>query len=219
MSEQVKKRMILEYINYFRAFAILSIVAAHTLIWGRGAILQTNIYLFSGGTFLFVFISGFLFQYLSDKFEYKTYLKKKFINVILPFIIIMLPIAVSYALSSSSDISYANTSKIFRFLICFFSGYVVNQSMWYMGMIVIFFLSAPLLLKVKKNKIFWISCVLCSFIYTLKTNRIPPPVPNIEDGLNNLILIDMSFYFKQCFYFMSAYLIGMVSCDLIKKLT
>lgn len=64
MSEQVKKRMILEYINYFRAFAILSIVAAHTLIWGRGVILQTNIYLFSGGTFLFVFISGFLFQYL-----------------------------------------------------------------------------------------------------------------------------------------------------------
>ena len=41
-----------------------------------------------GGTALFIFISGFLFQHLSKKFEYKNYLSKKWTNVILPYLFI-----------------------------------------------------------------------------------------------------------------------------------
>ena len=67
----------LDYIDYFRAIAILFIVAGHTLCWGHGEVERFNSLLLRGGTYFFVFIAGFLFQYLSYKFEIKTFSKKK----------------------------------------------------------------------------------------------------------------------------------------------
>ena len=71
------KREMLNYINVFRGLAILLIVAGHTMQFGtKGTwINDTAFEILTGGTALFIFISGFLFQHLSDKFEYKTYLK------------------------------------------------------------------------------------------------------------------------------------------------
>ena len=78
------KREMLNYINVFRGLAILLIVAGHTMQFGtKGTwINDTAFEILTGGTALFIFISGFLFQHLSDKFEYKIYLKKKWINVV-----------------------------------------------------------------------------------------------------------------------------------------
>ena len=96
MENNIVKKEKLHFIDYFRAIAIVLIVAGHCIFWGKpqGIIRQTNLYLFTGGTFLFVFIAGFLFQYLSYKFEYKSYLIKKWNNVVLPYIITLIPVVI-----------------------------------------------------------------------------------------------------------------------------
>ncbi|MCR4662599.1 MAG: hypothetical protein K5622_01765, partial [Endomicrobiaceae bacterium] len=64
------------YIHIFRAIAIIIIVAGHCFDCPQ-AILDSLVNVFiKGGTALFVFIAGFLFQYLSDTYTYPTYKKK-----------------------------------------------------------------------------------------------------------------------------------------------
>ena len=54
--EQVKRKN-LDYIDYFRAIAIIFIVTGHTLVWGRSTMLEFNTLLFAGGNYFFVFIA------------------------------------------------------------------------------------------------------------------------------------------------------------------
>jgi len=77
-----KKTKILNYINVFRGLAILLIVAGHSMQFGEvGSFAQRlSVEVFAGGTALFIFISGFLFQHLSGKYEFKNYMKKKWLN-------------------------------------------------------------------------------------------------------------------------------------------
>ena len=84
---------ILNYINVFRGLAILLIIMGHTMQFGDNSTLINNINceMICGGTALFIFISGFLFQHLSSKFEYKNYLSKKWTNVIMPYLIVSIP--------------------------------------------------------------------------------------------------------------------------------
>ena len=87
--------MFLSYIHSLRALAILSIVAVHCLplfAWDRFRWQDRLLLsLVSNGTVLFVFVAGFLFQYLSYKFEYRRYLKSKLQNVLLPYVCVSLP--------------------------------------------------------------------------------------------------------------------------------
>ena len=71
MTIEKPKKEILNYINVFRGLAILLILAGHTLqIGAKGSIINNVSYeVWAGGTALFIFISGFLFQHLSYKFE------------------------------------------------------------------------------------------------------------------------------------------------------
>ena len=212
------QKPVLDFINYYRALVILWVVSGHTMIWGRDTIYASNFYFFTGATYLFVFISGFLFQYLSHKYDYLTYIKKKLTNVIMPFIIITIPVALAYTFSDPNISTYCDGApKLFRFLICFLQGSIINQPMWYMGMITVFFLLAPLFIKIQKNKMILIAVTFCSIIYTLKTNRLPVPFPELDTGIANIVLTNIIFYIKQFLYFASAYLIGMLSCYLIEE--
>ena len=83
----------LNFVNVFRSAAIIWIVAGHTIgntvlggVPGH-PLLSTMLYeIFSWGTTLFVFIAGYLFEYLLPKYEYKKYLKKQWLNVISLFL-------------------------------------------------------------------------------------------------------------------------------------
>src|SRR5688500_16048384 len=45
------------------------------------------------GTVMFIFIGGFLFQYITHhNFDFRKYVEKKFLFVILPYILISIPI-------------------------------------------------------------------------------------------------------------------------------
>ncbi len=87
-----KRATFLSYIHSFRGLAVLLIVAGHcveSLRWQRFPYILWIIC--SNGTVLFVFIAGFLFQHLSGKYRYGDYLKSKFKNVILPYLILSVP--------------------------------------------------------------------------------------------------------------------------------
>ena len=67
-AKQISHKPKLNYINYFRAIAIVMIVLGHSICWGNkeGLIYITNTFLFKGGTFFFIyfriFISIFILQ-------------------------------------------------------------------------------------------------------------------------------------------------------------
>ena len=87
--------MFLRYVHNFRAVAIVIIVAGHAVVTlGRDAQpaqMDFLLDLLDNGTVLFVFIAGFLFEHLSRKFEYRSYLRKKLLNVIVPYLLISAP--------------------------------------------------------------------------------------------------------------------------------
>src|SRR5688500_9095908 len=92
----MQDKKFLHYIHYFRGAAILLIVGLHACIslkWGD-AVLQRKLalVLFNNGTVLFVFISGYLFYHLNkNHFDYVDYLKKKFLYVIIPYLVVSIP--------------------------------------------------------------------------------------------------------------------------------
>ena len=90
---QPKKTKILNYINVFRGLAILLIIMGHTMQFGdsKSVINMLNCEMICGGTALFIFISGFLFQHLSAKYEFKNYMSKKWTNVIMPYLVVAIP--------------------------------------------------------------------------------------------------------------------------------
>lgn len=83
--------MHLKSIEYFRAIAIVLIVAGHCFAisgWNIDTFAELVLAnIISGGTSLFVFISGFLFHHVFyQRFNYRKFLIKKFRNVYLPYL-------------------------------------------------------------------------------------------------------------------------------------
>ena len=85
--------MYLNSFNYFRALACVLIVAGHILT--KTGIVFNSVFeltignIISGGTILFVFISGFLFHHIFyKKFNYQNFISLKFVKLIIPYIFI-----------------------------------------------------------------------------------------------------------------------------------
>lgn len=159
MSEEKKvKKPILNYINVFRGLAILLILAGHTMQMGEDGSLTRAISreIWAGGTVLFVFIAGFLFEYLSHKFEYKNYLSKKWTNVILPYIITAIPgIILCFTLPQAYGNPFSQYNPFVQIGVFLTTGRVHNVPAWFIPMIVIFFLLSALLLKAEKRGILY----------------------------------------------------------------
>lgn len=83
----------LVYFDYFRAIAILLIILGHCYnAWPRSDIWDATLVNFiSGGTALFVFISGFFFHHVYfAKYRYWSFIKNKTKYVFLPYLILSL---------------------------------------------------------------------------------------------------------------------------------
>lgn len=155
MSEAKKvKKPILNYINVFRGLAILLILAGHTMQMGKAESLTRAISreICAGGTVLFVFIAGFLFEYLSHKFEYKDYLIKKWTNVIMPYIITAIPgIILCFTLPMAYGNPFYEYNPVAQIVVFLTTGRVHNVPAWFIPMIVIFFFLSKFLLKAEKR--------------------------------------------------------------------
>jgi len=87
--------MFLNSINHFRAIAILAIVAGHCfyLVDASFNTFPERVFcnLLTGGTVLFVFISGFLFHHIFYKrYQFKKFMAGKFKKVLLPYTLLAL---------------------------------------------------------------------------------------------------------------------------------
>ncbi|HMH32965.1 MAG TPA: acyltransferase [Puia sp.] len=155
------QKQFLNYIHYFRGIAILFVVGGHaylTLNWNKGSFSQIFFdSLWQNGSVLFVFIAGFLFQHLSWKFEYKRYLKTKALNVLLPYLIISTPELI-YRLYTNrfTDFSVSENPDIYSWTITHKLWYLLSHGahlpqLWFVPMIIIFYLIAPLLIYMDRH--------------------------------------------------------------------
>ena len=152
--QPVKKTKILNYINVFRGLAILLIVAGHTMQFGEINSLtqKISVEIFAGGTALFIFISGFLFQHLSAKYEFKNYLSKKWTNVIQPYLWTAIPgILLCFLCPLSYGNSFDGLNPLLQIPMMLSVGRVHNIPTWFIPMICLFFLSSYFLLWAERK--------------------------------------------------------------------
>lgn len=209
---QKPKREMLNYINVFRGLAILLIVVGHTMQIGNPGTWVNNIAfeIFTGGTALFIFISGFLFQHLSDRYEYKTYLKKKWTNVILPYIITAIP---GIILCFTMPIAYGNPfdglNPFAQIGIFLTTGRVQNVPTWYIPMICIFFLLADAFLILEKKKVLY-KLLPFLFLITLLIPRMALEPENLVGMSYAAKYLEYIKYVLNGFvHFASMYILGM----------
>lgn len=174
---------------YFRAFAIICIVVGHyTNVSGWYIVSQDTKWiiklshaLFSNDTIYFLFISGYLFYYLTDqytgywekwkfvrtqgKFNLPVFYRKKVTNVILPYLLISVLCAV-YITRTGDYSGFVGGG----FTWAQFPHRLVKDFMqmqfWYIPFIAIVFLFIPLVL-VLPRKVFYgllIPAVICSLV-------------------------------------------------------
>lgn len=189
-------------VHRLRAIAILFIVTIHCtyfLDWKHHPLEQAFFNdFFDNSTILFVFISGFLFQHLGARFEHKKYLKTKILNVGLPYLVAALP-AIVYALITGeaaqrfSELQGHSSLYIGGWLLMN-GGAHLNYALWFMPVIFIYYLAAPLFRSFySQPKLYWLLLLLIPF--SLFAHR-----PTYDHG-HNLIL---------ALYFLPVYLLGML---------
>lgn len=157
--------MFLRYVHNFRAIAILFIVAGHAAFTlGRDAEPRTMDLLadvLDYGTVLFLFIAGFLFQHLSASYDYRGYLGRKLRNVVLPYVVTLLP-GIAFVLWTHR---HTDGSPVLRVATILVTGLgTPDYPMWYVPMICLFYLAAPLFIAVvRRPRLYWVAVPLLVF--------------------------------------------------------
>jgi len=206
------KRTMLNYINVFRGLAILLIVAGHTMQFGNpGSWLNNSAFeIFTGGTALFIFISGFLFQHLSGKYEYKTYMKKKWTNVILPYLITAVPgIILCFTMPVQYGNPFEGLNPLAQIGVFLTTGRIHNVPTWYIPMILLFFILADIFLILEKKKILY-KLLPVLFLITFFIPRMaiePEMLKNLSYGAKYFEYI--KYILNGFIHFASMYILGM----------
>ena len=209
---QPQKTKILNYINIFRGLAIILIIMGHTMQFGNPKSLAhiINCEIICGGTALFIFISGFLFQHLSTKYEFKNYMSKKWTNVILPYLITAIP-GIFFCLYCpiAYKNSFAGLTPWIQVPLHLTIGRVHNIPTWFIPMIIIFFLFSWLFIKLEKKNILY---KLLPLLFLL-TIFIPRGVAEYESTIGLDYLTKYWIYVKYILinfvHFLSIYIFGM----------
>lgn len=176
--------MYLQYINRFRGVAILFVIIGHcvALIYKGDVMSRVLSVIWVEGTTMFLLISGFLFQHLKHKYETGKFYKNKVSNVLAPYILISIPAILMYVLELKKDHQWILTpdfyalpsySKVFMF---YLTGAHLGP-LWYIPMIFLFFLIAPLLLKIDKHsRLYWLLpfLLILSFLIPRPENNSNP---------------------------------------------
>jgi surface polysaccharide O-acyltransferase-like enzyme len=193
------RKPFLNYIHNFRGIAILYVIAAHPLMkWEEGDPVQQVLYfLFQNSTTMFIFIAGYLFQHLAKSFEYKTYLGKKFQNVICPYLIVSIPIIVYRVIfkdipgfTTEVHPDFASFSTVHQVSYYLLHGAHMQQ-LWFVPMVTLFYLGSPLLIYIDRHpRLYWLLVPL--LFVSIMIQR-----PALAET------------FKMAAHFLSAYVFGM----------
>jgi hypothetical protein len=203
--------MYLNFINYFRATAIIFIVAGHCFMLSDFSFTSdfgnVIVNLIIGGTSFFVFISGFLFHHIFYKnFNFSKFMKKKVKFVLYPYLIMSFPQVIFYIFFGNNIQPYFRpigdgivNLYIIPFIKYYFTGLGIS-SYWYIPFVMIIFLMSPIFIsfiRMKLNtKLFFIFSLL--IISTL----IHRPV---EDSVYGVL--------QSVIYYLPIYLVGIISSE------
>ncbi len=195
--------MFLNYIHNFRAAAILFIVAGHCIDafkWENNKLTyDTLCFLLKNGTVLFVFISGFLFQHLSHKYDVRKYLKNKMRYVLLPYVIVSIPAITAFTFffkRPNMSLGFYENPIPIQIILFYLTGDHITP-FWFIPMITIFYVISPVLIWLDNET--HIYCLIPLFIL------VSVMVPRGGGILRNFV------------HFFSVYLIGM-GCSRYKDL-
>jgi surface polysaccharide O-acyltransferase-like enzyme len=170
------------YFDYFRAFAISFIIFCHCYNnWQYDHLWETTLVnLISGGTALFVFISGFFFHHVYlPKYEYGAFLKNKIKTVFLPYLFLS-SIAIAYFYIESQSIFMGENfdvyfdqqfSKLSLVIINLMTG-KARQTYWYVPFAMFLFLLSPIFIRfIKLNLIAQINITAIFFVISMFLHR------------------------------------------------
>lgn len=151
-----------QHVHIFRALAIILIVGAHSIpsfAWEErpliGALIDT---VCNQASIFFFFIAGYLFQYLSARFEYRSYLKQKFKTVLLPYLLVSIPaiiISVWFIPQEGMWWWFYNLPVWQQVGLFYLTGKHL-EPLWFVPTITLFYLAAPLLLAMdRRPALYW----------------------------------------------------------------
>lgn len=206
----VKTEAFLNYIHSFRGIAILAIVAHHVIAclqWENPEARKTTLILLGNGSIYFVFIAGFLFQFLSPKYQFKSFLSKKLKWVITPYLILSIP-AIVLCLTETAGFKapewfsqqFSEWPTLGQTVMFFLTGAHLPP-FWFIPMISIFYLVSPLLIKIDRNP------RLYSFLPALIVLTLLVPRPEFNHNP-----------FQSFVHFLSIYVVGMYCCHFRDRL-
>lgn len=166
----------LRSIHVFRAVAIVLIVGAHVLPvveWPDTLTRRLVAGFTNESSTYFMFISGFLFHHLSGRFAYRAYLGTKFRNVVLPYILLSLPAIVMFVFVSQRPglwPGFYDMPKWEQVLAFIVTGKHLAP-MWFIPMMVLFYLSAPLFVWIDRRQPVLYLAIIPLLVYATTTGR------------------------------------------------
>ena len=203
-----EKPKILNYMNIFRGIAIIFIVLGHSIDVENPLIKRVLMEFFAHGTIIFLFIAGFLFHYLSVNFDFGIYLKKKWLNVIMPYILTSIP-GIIYCLFHHNIFSvYSPVIQIPLYLI---TGIIHNPPTWYIPLISVYFLFAKTFITLEKKNILYKIIPLFALltIFLQRPQWSDSSNISITSFYNYLPLIYIILIIVISLHFVFVYLLGM----------
>ena len=188
--------------HYFRAIAIVIIVLGHSVAgWPNKGLYGYISAFLQGSTGLFVFISGYFFQYLlKPNFDFLLYLKKKKNNILMPYLILTTCSFIYFV-----SVNKINENYIISFIKMLFYG-KAYACYWYIPFATLLFLTAPFFVWIQKTKVR--VKILILFVLLIIAIFIQRP----EQTDNPLVIL------HSYFYFIPYYLMGMYYCEFIKAI-
>lgn len=195
------------YLDYFRAFAILGVVAVHS--WGpitalsggfgqpptdsAKVMLAISGAFFHNSTIYFAVISGLLFSLILKRYSWRKFYTKKFKDVFIPFAIISVPyLFYSKQIFIPAQVPAMATLDVIKSIpLSLATGSAFGQ-LWYIPILIMLFMLTPLFQWLANRRSLW-PIILLLLIMPLFVTRVWP-----------------EFSFKNLAYFIGPYLGGMI---------
>jgi hypothetical protein len=183
------------YFDNFRAVAISLIIMGHCYAGWNGTLLWEVAFrnAITGGTALFVFISGFfLHSVFASQFEYVTFIRKKFLNVVVPYFILSSMFMLTYY-TIEGEVPFPSDFEIssdgYKFVINIITGRHLT-AYWYIPFVFLLFLLSHLFLAfMKLSKHLQVALTVISFALASVAHR-----PVLEMNPLHSILYFSPFY-------------------------
>jgi acyl-coenzyme A synthetase/AMP-(fatty) acid ligase/peptidoglycan/LPS O-acetylase OafA/YrhL len=189
----------IDHVQTMRSIAIMLVVASHS--WHALPVWTSTLpyHFFRHVNLMFIFVAGYLFQYLLKNFSFGSYFKVKLQTVLLPYCIVSIPLILIYVLGFKDPAplhapAWAEDSELMLTLHMLATGTHLAP-LWFIPMIMLIYVIAPALRFVdQRPSLYWL--VVPALLLSAVIGR-------PEDNENPVRAVG---------YYLPAYLIGMAAC-------